>query len=247
MWKQQTLWLDPGWVFWRAAFYCGCGPYSYKAMEEKRERKRKNQRMGSISLWLISAHASPETIFSWPKWESTQRQPDNVPSSFSAWTELHSLCLSLWQLIMMSILSYLPRLWSAPNQRPALHRSTLLVPAPQTTAEPHCHFFFLDSSPLSSCLSFDFLLTPDKQTLTSVSGLGSVSTNFTLVTENSKPGLDLVFCHRKKRKKWFRFKANPSISVFFFFFSIGDCSTNVIIPLCQTISLFQDPIWVSFP
>lgn len=140
LWGQQALWLDLGWV-WEQPFLWLWPSFMQGHGGEERERKK--HRAGgvsgaSISLWLISEHASPETICSWPKCEAHK---DNLTMFLLHFLpKLHSLCLSLWQLIMMSILSYL--LGSSWLLISGQHSTaTLLVPTPQTTAGHITAFF----------------------------------------------------------------------------------------------------------
>lgn len=170
----KTSHLIGPWVGWRAAVYVALALIHARPWGR---RGRKKETCGGWCWW--SFYQSLTYLYTCLPWNyifpakvgSTQRQPDNVPSSFSAWTEHYSLCLSLWHLIMMSILSYL--LGSGWLLISSQHSTaTLLVPASLTTAE-HITVFFLPLQwPASSCLLFDFLLTLDKQNLTNVSGVG---------------------------------------------------------------------------
>lgn len=111
LWIKQARWLDLGWGAWRAAVSVAMGlNHAGHGGEGKVRKKYRTGGVGgaSISLWLISAHASPETAFFQAKWRAHRDNLTVFLLSFSAWTELHSLSVSLRQLIMMSILSYLP-------------------------------------------------------------------------------------------------------------------------------------------
>lgn len=140
----------------------GLGPHSCTAKGEKTEAGS----WVSISHCLIFAHARPETIFPWPKWRAHK---DNLAMSFlhfSSWTRLYSVCLSLRGLIMMSILSYLVgSSWLLIRSQHST--ATRLVPAPQTTAE---HITPAFNTALLFFVCCSFLLTLNKQNLTSVSG-----------------------------------------------------------------------------
>ena len=137
--------------------------------------------------------------------------------------------------------------------------ATLLVPAPQTTAEHITAFFFFFffsfSSTVACFLSFvvgrpaDSRQTKPGQYFWS----GSVSkshfqqTWIWRVSCNTRQS-SLMPCSVYK-PSWYEQLMNKTICCkagLSLFFHHGDCGHNVIVPLYQTISLFQLPIRVSF-
>lgn len=110
-----------------------------------------------ISLWLISAHASPQTIFSGPKWRAHKDnltvfllhfppELNSIPSVFFLFSFAPSVAADY---DVHSLLS--PRLRLASNQRPALHSYSPCYCSPDHSRAHHC-LLFLPSFHLRSGL-----------------------------------------------------------------------------------------------
>lgn len=93
---------------WKRSIFCGCHPASMR-----RPWGRKAERKGAcvvlfkpLSVSDLSLHVLAPDLFFRAKWGHTNDKLTMLPLHFMP--EVSSiLCLSLWQLIMMSVLSYL--------------------------------------------------------------------------------------------------------------------------------------------
>lgn len=167
-------------------------------MEEKREKEWNTERVVLVELLSVSdlsAHASPGTICSQPKWEAHK---DNLTMFLLHFPpELNSIRLSLWQLIMMSILSYLLGSgWLLISGQHSI--ATLVFPLPRPQESTSLLFF----TTVACFLLFIVWLPADSRQTTPDQCFwsGSVSTIYLL--KNSKPVLVLVleFCLLFKRE-----------------------------------------------
>lgn len=170
------------WVGWRAAGAVAMALIHTRLWgRRERERERNAGRvmlLGLLSVSDLSLHmlalklyfpsqSGKHTKTTWQcsffifrlNWTSF-----SLSFSVAADYDVHSL-LSAW-------------LWLASNQWPALYCDCPCSRSPDHSTAHHCSFFFPRQWPVSSCLLFDFLLTLDKQNLTSVSGVGQ-SVQFT--------------------------------------------------------------------
>lgn len=104
-WIQRTHWLDLCWG--------GKQPFlriRFSLIQSMGKRSKENiERVGLLLELLLVRFLDVHVLnlYFQSNVECTHRQADKVLFWFYAWTHLHSLCPCLWQLIMMSIHSYL--------------------------------------------------------------------------------------------------------------------------------------------
>lgn len=104
-WIQRTHWLDLCWG--------GKQPFlriRFSLIQSMGKRSKENiERVGLLLELLLVRFLDVHVLnlYFQSDVECTHRQADKVLFWFYAWTHLHSLCPCLWQLIMMSIHSYL--------------------------------------------------------------------------------------------------------------------------------------------
>lgn len=146
---------------------------------------------------------------------------------------------------MMSILSYLLGSGWLSNQRPALHCHSTCSRSPDHSRAHHC-FFFSFSSTVACFLSFvDRRPADSRQTKPAKVTFSKPGFGVFHVTQDILLSYHVQRTNPHDTNNW-ETKQSAVRQVLLCFFHHCDCGHNVIIPLYQTISLFQFPIRVSF-
>ncbi len=150
-------------------------------MGEKREKERNTGRVVLLELLLVSdLSLNMLALKLYVPSQSGKHTKTTWQCPFFIFCLNFSFSFSLSLSVVAdydvhSLLSAWLRL--ASNQWPALHCHSPCSRSPDHSSAHHCVFFH-QQWPASSCLLFEFLLTPDKQNLTSVFGVGQ-SAQFT--------------------------------------------------------------------
>lgn len=209
--------------------------------------KRKDERhtgvgRASISLFLISAHSSPEILFFCPKWLDKKKKEERKKEMWHCSVSIFCLgwapfSLSLKRLIMMSVLCYL------------LGSAWLLISDQQSSATPFVTPAWTTAE-LVIVLLFSFFLFQERDFLLFLNRLKADSKqtqpdpffwtsqhNLLLrkrTTKQNKPRLGTRMCFSNYQKN----EKPICLGELFFFFPLFFATSDTV-PLCQTISLFS--------